>query len=170
MMALKRSLALLVLPSLMVGCAATDSDEVGTDESALAISPVRSTTTSGGLTTIGPIGPTVAPPVTLPSYFDTGHRTATEIGVGWYENAVNPHTQLWRQDFDLDENARVEGSIAVPRHPLAGEDAGPTDSADGSRHAGLPKANAFAGQLVETRRFDDRIAGARERVEPPVVG
>jgi len=43
-----------------------------------------------------------APLVYAPAYWDAGTRTATTIGVGWYEPGGNAQTAIYRQRYDLD--------------------------------------------------------------------
>ena len=68
---------------------------------------------------------------------------------------------------------RLEGvkrPVAMPRHPLPGEQAGTAHAADRGGHAVVREPHTAAGEGVEPRRLHDRVAGAAERVVPPVVG
>lgn len=142
-------LAFLAVPSLVAGCAGAEVDDVGATEEPLAISPVRP---PGGPVVIKPIvGPTYAPPVTLPAYFDAGARTATTVSLGWYENVVNPHTQVWRQNYDIDENPIGSPTLIKTMNGLP---VGPTsfvDSALTNDDHSAPQADRLnCYQVVET--------------------
>lgn len=62
-----------------------------------------------------------------------------------------------------------ERRVAVPRHPLACEEARAAHAADRSRHVVVGEPHAFMGELVEHGRLHDGIARAAEGVVPPVV-
>ena len=77
--------------------------------------------------------------------------------------------QQARIGFSPRRLKHLEGRIAVPRHPLPGEECGATDAADRGCDVGAAKTHALFGQLVQARRFDDRVPGHAQRIVPPVV-
>ena len=65
---------------------------------------------------------------------------------------------------------RLGEGVGVRPFIRSGQDAGPAGGADRGGHEGAIEPNALAGQPVDVRRPDDRVAGAAERVETLIVG
>ena len=124
------ALAIIVAAPVLASaaCAAPDAstEELGSNQSDLMIR-----INPGGGATLPPlkIGPGLAPPVTLPAYWDTGARTATSIGMGWYEPGGNPQTLVYRQRYDLDGNAVGGETLIKTFNGLPAGNADFTDSA-----------------------------------------
>src|SRR5690606_1619274 len=60
-------------------------------------------------------------------------------------------------------------SIPMPGHPLTGQQCRPADPANGRRRAVVGETDPLAGEMIQTRCLNDRIASTAKRIVPPVI-